>query len=63
MNREQELLNKCITYIWEHVENYYDMIDTFKKLGFTEKELVDYDLRDYYVEEQLNIINNKGGDK
>jgi len=56
MNREQELLNKCITYIWEHIESYSDMINTFKKLGFTEKELVDYDLRDYNFEEELNDI-------
>lgn len=50
MTRERELLNECITYIWEHIGSYSDTIDTFKKLGFTEKELVGYGLRDYNYE-------------
>lgn len=59
MNREQELLNNCISYIWEHIESYSDMIDTFKRLDFTEEELLKYHLIDYEFEEELN----KGGDE
>ena len=34
--RIEELLNACISYIDSHIESYLDMIDTFKKLGFTD---------------------------
>ena len=52
--RQEELLMKCISYICEHIESYSDMIDSFKRLGFTEQELIDYDIRDFDFESEVD---------
>ena len=54
-NRNYELLCKCIDYIDEHIESYSNMIDTFKKLGFTDEELEEFNIRNYDLEEELEM--------
>ena len=56
--REKDLLLKCIDYINSDISSYSDMIDTFKKIGFTDKELYIYKIKDLYTEYyDLKIIN------
>ncbi len=52
-NRHYELLKHCIEYIDEHISSYSDMIDTFKRLGFTDDELIEFDIRDFDLESEL----------
>ena len=52
--RIEELLNACISYIDSHIESYSDMIDTFKELGFTDDELIEFNIRDYVFEKEFN---------
>lgn len=55
--REKDLLLKCIDYIDSDISSYSDMLDTFKEIGFTDKELYLYNIRDinfeYYDLEEI----------
>ena len=53
--RCEELLCACISYIDENIESYTEMLDTFRKLGFSEEELDYFEIRDY----NLNELKNK----
>lgn len=54
-NRNYKLLCNCVDYINEHIESYSEMIDTFKRLGFTDEELEEFGIRDYDLEEELEL--------
>lgn len=51
--RCEELLCACISYIDENIESYTEMLDTFRKLGFSEEELDYFEIRDYNLEMDL----------
>ena len=51
--RYEELLCTCISYIDENIESYTEMLDTFRKLGFSEEELDYFEIRDYNLEMDL----------
>lgn len=56
--REKDLLNKCINYINSGISSYSDMIEIFKKIGFTDRELYIYKIKDLYSEYyDLKIID------
>lgn len=54
LTRQEELLYKCIAYIEEVVNDYRESLDVFRQLGFTEQEMVDYEIRDFDLEDELN---------
>ena len=58
--REKDLLLECISYIDSNISSYYDMLDTFKEIGFTDKELYLYGIKDINFEyEDLKAINEE----
>ena len=60
--RNLKLLLKCISYIKLEDSNYLEMIKTFKSLGFTNKELLQFNIRDLDIEKDLDyneIIKNQ----
>ena len=59
MNREHELLLKCIDYICEVTESYSETLEKFKRLGFTTQELKKYDIKDLETERELGLTIEK----
>ena len=50
---ENENVSKIAEYIDENIESYTEMLDTFRKLGFSEEELDYFEIRDYNLEMDL----------
>ena len=52
-DRKSTLLKSCISYIDTSISSYSDMLETFKNIGFTDKELLYYGIRDLDFEEEI----------
>ena len=52
--RQEELLCNCIVYIEGLVDGYDETLNVFRRLGFTEQDLIDYEIRDFDLEDEIN---------
>ena len=57
-DRQEELLYSCIGYIMEVVNSYSETLEVFKRLGFTDEELLDYEIRDLDTEKEIDYSSN-----
>ena len=61
LKHNEELLSNTLTYLSEFmVKNgvgYYDEIEMFKKIGFTDEDIEYFGLRDYELEREINYFN------
>lgn len=61
LKHNEELLFNTLTYFSEFmVKNgvgYYDEIEMYKKIGFTDEDIEYFGLRDYELEREINYFN------
>lgn len=57
-DRQEELLYGCIGYIMEIVNSYSETLAVFKRLGFTDEELLNYEIRDLDTEKEIEYSSN-----
>lgn len=57
-DRQEDLLYSCIGYIMEIVNSYSETLEVFKRLGFTDEELLDYGIRDLDTEKEIEYSSN-----
>lgn len=61
LKHNEELLFNTLTYFSEFmVKNgvgYYDKIEMYKKIGFTDEDIEYFGLRDYELEREINYFN------
>lgn len=64
VDRESKLLNELETYILTETENSYsNNIDIFKKIGYTETELIKRGIRDLDFELESGLISEEEYEK
>ena len=61
LKHNEEPLSNTLTYFSEFmVKNgvgYYDEIEMYKKIGFTDEDIEYFGLRDYELEREINYFN------
>lgn len=61
LKHNEELLSNTLTYLSEFMAKsgvgYYDEIEMFKKIGFTDEDIEYFGLRDYELEREINYFN------
>lgn len=62
-NRERQLLNNLEEYLLEMISSYSECLDTFRKLGYTETELIDRGIRDFDFELESGLISEEEYEK
>lgn len=59
LTRTEVLFYNCIAYIEQLVDGYEETLDTFRRIGFTDQELIDHEIRDFYLEEELERMRGE----
>ena len=61
LKHNEELLFNTLTYFSEFMAKngvgYYDEIEMYKKIGFTDEDIEYFGLRDYELEREINYFN------
>lgn len=59
LTRTEVLFYNCIAYIEQLVDGYEETLDTFRRIGFTDQELIDHEIKDFYLEEELERLRGE----
>lgn len=62
-NRERQLLNNLEGHIIGTNDSYSEDLDLFRKLGYTENELIDRGIRDFEFELESDLISEEEYEK
>lgn len=61
LKHNEELLFKTLTFLSSYLVKdnvgYYDEIEIYKKIGFTDEDMEYFGLRDYELEKEINYFN------
>ena len=61
LKHNEELLFKTLSFLSEYLAKnnvgYYEEIDIYKKIGFTDNDMEYFGLRDYELEREINYFN------